>query len=258
MKEAFDSHCHLQDAAFDDDREAVYEAAHTHGLGLIVPGYSRSSSAAAVEFSETHPGAWALVGVHPHDASAFSNDDESLLRQWLCRPHVVGMGEIGLDYHYDLSPRDVQREVFQRQLILAREVGAAVAIHSREAEADTLAAIDQVPGIRGVLHCFTGSLAFAEALLARGWMISFSGVVTFASAGALREVVRRVPLERMLVETDAPYLAPVPFRGRRNQPLWVEQVAVAVAEQKKCTEKEVFRQSTENIYQVFSFCDPNW
>ncbi len=258
MKQGFDSHCHLQDPAFEADREAVYESVHDRGWGLLIPGYSRASSAAGVEFCQTHPGTWALVGVHPHDADAFEDDDEQLIRQWLSRPHVVGVGEIGLDYHYHRSPRDVQRRVFQRQLMLARELGVTVAVHSREAEADTLAEIDQVPGLRGVLHCFTGSLGFAEALLERGWMISFAGVVTFANAGSLREVVRRLPLERMLVETDAPYLAPVPFRGRRNQPLWVEEVVAAVAEQKHCTEKEVFRQCTENTYAAFCLYESDW
>lgn len=248
----YDSHCHLQDPAFDVDRQDVYAKAHALGLGMIIPGYSRASSEQAVNLANGWDHAYALVGVHPHDARDFTSEDEGLMRSWSREPKVVGIGEIGLDYHYDLSPRRRQREVLLAQLLLARELSLPVSIHSREAEEDTLELIDGVKGIRGVLHCFTGSLAFAQALLSREFYLSFSGVVTFASAKALREVVGVVPLERMLIETDSPYLAPVPYRGRRNQPDWVFSVAELVAKEKSCSEKEVFSKTMANTIALFS------
>lgn len=251
MIRGFDSHCHLQDDAFEEDRDAVYAKAREAGLGLIIPGYSRASSEAAVELAHDLEDTFALVGVHPHDAKDFDDQDEALIRTWATNPVVVGIGEIGLDYHYDFSPRAIQRDVFLRQLRLARELELPVSVHSREAEADTLALIDQAMPVRGVLHCFTGSQEFADGVLARGFYISFSGVVTFANAKALRQVVQSVSLERMLIETDSPYLAPVPFRGRRNQPAYVAKVAELIAAQKNCSVKEVFSRTTANTIKAF-------
>jgi TatD DNase family protein len=249
---AFDSHCHLQDDAFSDDRDQVYREAHQLGLGFIIPGYSRASSEAAVRLAGVLDDAYALVGIHPHDAAAFEPQDEQLLEQWSHDPRVVGIGEIGLDYHYDLSPRPVQRAVFLRQLQLAHAWSLPVAIHTREAEEETLELITEAKTTRAVLHCFTGTEAFAQALLERGFYLSFSGVVTFANAGALRGVVRNVPLERLLIETDSPYLAPVPFRGRRNQPAWVVNVAKVIATEKNCSVEEVFSHTMANTLKVFS------
>jgi len=251
MIRGFDSHCHLQDEAFDLDRDQVYRDAHEAGLGLIIPGFSRTSSEMGIEVAAAWDDAYALVGVHPHDAQHFDSEDEVLIRRWSEAQEVVGIGEIGLDYHYDFSPREQQRHAFLTQLKLARDLELPVAIHSREAEEDTLELIDRVSRARGVLHCFTGSQAFADALLARGFYLSFSGVVTFANAGALRAVLRTVPLERMLIETDAPYLAPVPHRGQRNQPLWVVEVAELIAIEKSCSVKEVFSHSMANTQKVF-------
>jgi len=170
---AYDSHCHLQDEAYQEDRDAVYAEAHQAGLGLIIPGYSRASSEAAVNLAGRLDDAFALVGVHPHDALHFDAEDEGLIRQWSQEPQVVGIGEIGLDYHYDFSPRERQQAVLLRQLQLAQELSLPVAIHSREAEEDTLALVDRVTLADGVLHCFTGSQAFADALVARGFYLSF-------------------------------------------------------------------------------------
>ena len=248
----FDSHCHLQDPAFETDREQVYERAHSQNIGLIVPGYSMKTSEAALAFASSHPHTYALVGVHPHDARDVSDDDYQILQQWCTVPKVVGVGEIGLDYHYMNSPQHTQREVFLRQLTLARDLGLPVSVHSREAEEDTLELIGMVPGVIGVLHCFSGSVEFAKELLHKGFYISFAGPISFKSAHALRSVIPAVPWDRILVETDSPYLSPVPWRGQRNEPLRVIRNAEVVAAQKNSTTKEVFAATLSNTYTIFS------
>lgn len=249
-----DSHCHLQDEDFAPDREAVYQRTLAEGVGMIIPGYTMESSALAVQFQERHEGTWALVGVHPHDSRFFDEaEDGRRLQSWAqSHPGVVGIGEIGLDYHYDHSPRDVQRRVFEQQLALARELRLPASVHTREAEEDTLAIIRSIGWDRGVIHCFTGSASFAEAVLGLGWHISFSGAITFKSAHDLRAVVLQVPMERILVETDAPYLSPVPWRGQRNEPLRVIRVAEVVAAQKNCLTQQVFDQTLSNTRALFS------
>jgi TatD DNase family protein len=246
-----DSHCHLQDPAFDADREEVWMRAKAAGIGAIVPGYDLKSSEAAVRWTADHEGTWALVGIHPHDAATWSSDAERCVRAWLREPKVIGIGEIGLDYHYLRSSRDDQRRAFESQLGLAKELNLPVSVHSRDAEADTLSVIQSVGVSRGVLHCFTGSSTFAEALLGLGWHLSFSGIITFKTADALRHIVAWVPWDALLVETDAPYLTPVPWRGRRNEPEYVVQVANAVAEQKKCDLKKVFEATMANTKNVY-------
>lgn len=246
----FDSHCHLQDAAFDEDREAVYTRARSQGVGLVIPGYTWESSEAASVWAQGHQDCWALVGVHPHDATTYEEGGDTRLEELAAANRVIGIGEIGLDYHYDHSPRRLQREVFRRQLELARRLGLPVSVHSRDAEEDTLAIIRDV-GAQGVLHCFTGSPEFAEALLECGWWISVAGVVTFKNAAGLRDTVKLVPLTRLLIETDAPYLSPVPWRGQRNEPLRVLRVAEVVAAQKDVPTKEVFRATTSNVHSLF-------
>lgn len=246
-----DSHAHLQDDAFAEDREAVFRRAHDAGIGLIVPGYSRESSRAAVAFAESHDETWALVGVHPHDASEFGREEEALLREWTRHAKVVGIGEIGLDYHYNFSPRSEQRSAFTRQLELARELDLPVSIHTREAEEDTIRILREVATEKGVLHCFTGSRALAEAALAQGLCISVAGILTFANAEDLRAVVREIPFTSLLVETDSPYLAPVPHRGRRNEPLFVRDVAHRLAVENRCTDEEVFATTMANTVRTF-------
>ncbi len=248
----FDSHCHIQDSAFDEDRERVYERASVQGIGLIVPGYSMDSSEAAVRFAECHENTYAMVGVHPHDAQTVGEDDYLRLQRWCEELKVVGIGEIGLDYHYMNSPRETQREVFRRQLMLARDLGIPVSVHSREAEADTIELIGKVPGVRGVLHCFTGTEEFARSLLQKGFYISFAGPISFKSAHDLRATIPTVPWDRLLVETDAPYLSPAPWRGQRNEPLRVIRNAEIVAAQKECTTKEVFATTLSNTHTIFS------
>lgn len=248
----FDSHCHLQDETFDDDREAVYQRARAQGIGMVVPGYSMKTSERAMALTKQFPLISALVGVHPHDAKDVVATDLQTLQKWSSNPNVVGIGEIGLDYHYMNSPMETQRAVFGQQLRLARDLDLPVSVHSREAERDTLDLLDEVPGIRGVLHCFTGSWEFAEALLSRGFYISFAGPISFKNAQALRDVAARIPADRLLVETDAPYLSPAPWRGQRNEPLRVIRNAEIIAAQKNCSTKEVFAFTMSNTYSLFS------
>jgi TatD DNase family protein len=252
-----DSHGHLQDPAFDVDREAVYARAREAGVGVIIPGYSVASSAMAVELTRHWAGTWALVGVHPHEVEGSEADWSERLVAWLDDPRVVGIGEIGLDYYRDLSPRPLQREAFARQLDLARRAGLPVSVHSRAAEADTLAMLREA-GVHGVLHCFTGSRDMARALIDLGFYISFAGVLTFRNADALRAVAALVPLDRLLVETDAPYMAPVPRRGHRNEPAWVVHTAEMLAGIKKMPAQEVFAQLMANSRQAFSRLDQDF
>jgi TatD DNase family protein len=246
-----DSHCHLQDEKFADDREEVFERALHEGVGLLVPGYDRDSSEKAVGFAESHPLTWALVGVHPHDAKHFSQEDLVLLRAWADRPRVVGIGEIGLDYHYNLSDPKAQREAFSAQLELARQLQLPVSVHTRDAQADTWQAMRWSGPERGVIHCFTGTVEFARQVLDFGWYISFSGVITFKAARELLAVVQLVPMDRLLIETDSPYLSPAPWRGQRNEPLRVIRVAEVVAAQKNCSTEEVFAATVENVRRLF-------
>lgn len=248
----FDTHCHLQDDDFAEDREEVYERAAREGVGLIVPGYTMGSSADAVTFTENHEGAWALVGIHPHEAKDRTSEDLEQLAQWVTsRPKVLGIGEVGLDYHYNFSEAIAQRAVFQEQLELAKRLDVPVSVHTREAEDDTWSIIQAIGNRRGVIHCFTGTASFAERLLEFGWYISFSGVITFKSAHELRQVAAAVPMDRLLIETDSPYLSPVPWRGQRNEPLRVIRVAEIIAAQKNCSTKEVLEATLSNTITLF-------
>ncbi len=236
-----DSHCHLAGEEFVADRDAVIARARAAGIERVLvilaaeddAEWTRGQAVAAA-----WPAVRFAVGVHPHQAHVFAADPAAAARAVAVRidasPLVVAVGEIGLDYHYDFSPRDVQHAVFRAQLALARERRLPVVIHTREAEADTLQLIAEAQAqgpVRGVFHCFTGGPAVAERALATGFSLSFAGILTFPRAVELREALRMTPLDRLLVETDAPYLAPVPHRGARNEPAWVvETLAVAARE----------------------------
>jgi TatD DNase family protein len=254
-----DSHAHIDGEEYDADRDAVVGRAREAGVRAILnvgtgdPGSDAFER--AVRVAEEYDGVYAAVGVHPHDAKLF--DEEAAERlQSLARgsSRVIAWGEIGLDYHYDHSPREVQREVFRRQLRIAREMALPVIIHSREADEDTVNILrDEMKGAgrRGIMHCFGGSRQMAEDVLELGFMISFAGNVTFKKADDLREVARRVPLDRLLAETDCPFLTPVPFRGRRNEPARVLEVAAGLAELHNLTTDEMGRITTENFSRFF-------
>lgn len=251
----FDTHCHLQDPAFDEDRESVYQTAVQQGIGILIPGYTLASSAAAVSLASRWSAAWAMVGIHPHEAADLPPAWLDALADAAQASRVVAVGEIGLDYYRDWSPRSVQQEVFRAQLDLAVALGLPVSVHSRDAEADTVAAI-RASGIRGgVMHCFLGSYDMACQLLDLGFYLSVAGPVTFKSGQAIRELVAKLPSDRLLVETDAPYMAPVPHRGHRNEPQWVLSTAEAVALAKNMDPKEAFSIFVSNTYDAFRRLD---
>jgi TatD DNase family protein len=227
-----DSHSHLADPAFNDDRESVIARARAAGAAAIVCiGESIAAAERAAAIAQTHSGfVFSTAGVHPHDGAEFDpHRDPDAIRDFI-RAGAVAIGECGLDYHYDHSPRELQRRAFAAQLSLARELDRPVVVHTREAEADTLAMVSEAgrAGVRGVLHCYTGSHALAEAAIAVGWYVSFSGIVTFKRWDD-DALIRLVPDDRVLVESDAPYLAPVPQRGKRNEPAWVSFTVARVA-----------------------------
>jgi TatD DNase family protein len=244
-----DNHCHLPDDP--DALGAVLAAAAEAGVERFIDvGTDAASSEAAYRRALAQPGrVWATAGVHPHDAKDGGLDAVEAL---LAHPEVVGVGECGLDYHYDHSPRDVQREVFATQIALAQRTGKTLVIHTRNAWDDTFAILAGagVPP-RTVFHCFTGGPAEAERCLALGAYLSISGIVTYPSAPELREAATRCPLDRLLVETDSPYLAPVPYRGKRNQPAWVSVVGTFVAEARGVDPAELAAATTTNAATVY-------
>lgn len=227
----FDSHAHLDDNRFDGERTAVIERAQAAGLvGILNVGACMESSARSISLAEEHPFIYAAVGIHPHDAKEAKANDYEQLADWTNKSKVVAIGEIGLDYYYDLSPREVQQQVFIRQLDVARQCNKPFIIHDRDAHGDLLTILKkEAKGLKGVLHCYSGSLEMAKEVLKMGFYISFAGPITFAKDGKLKEVAANVPLERLLVETDCPYLTPKPYRGRRNEPAYVRFTAEEVA-----------------------------
>jgi len=231
-----DAHCHLMDKAFEGERREVVERARQAGVGhIVVIGESRAAAEAALAYGaradRPGPPISVVAGLHPHDAKEWSPDYESWLRRLFSAQapkRLSALGEIGLDYHYDHSPRDVQRRVFETQLALAQEHDLPVVIHAREADDDLLAGLRNFPGVRAVLHSFSSGMGLLEGALALGHWASFSGMVTFKN-WAMDDAVRLVPAGKLMVETDAPYLAPVPYRGKRNEPSFVKAVAERVA-----------------------------
>jgi TatD DNase family protein len=246
-----DSHAHLHFGQFDDDREKVIERARKAGVVTIVDvGTSLASSRASVALAERYGFVHATVGVHPHDAKTVTPPVLDELRSLAQRRKVVAIGEIGLDYYRDLSPRPVQRRVLSEQLALAAELGLPVVIHSRDAHDDVLAALREWKGT-GVLHSYSAGAQLLEEVLALGFSIGISGPVTFPKADALRAVAAAVPMERLLVETDCPYLTPKPYRGRRNEPAYVQYVAEAVALAREASPVDVAQATTDNARRLF-------
>lgn len=243
----FDSHCHLTAEAFDPDRDAVLDRAASAGVDrLVTIASAPDDSREGVELARRRSGVWTTAGFHPHEASTARGRWWEEVRELLDLDEVVAVGECGLDFHYEHAPRDVQRDVFLRHVELADEAGLPLVIHSRSADEDMTAILRDVPsGVRGVLHCFTGGDALLDAALEKGFHVSFTGIVSFRRFGAAHQV-RRVPEARLMVETDAPYLAPVPYRGQRNEPARVVEVARAVAGHRERTFEEVARSSTAN------------
>lgn len=245
-----DSHCHLDDKQFDADREDVIERAFAAGLECLLAvgtGNGPPDLEAGIRLAQTHERIYATVGVHPHDASKATDESLRRLEELLRHPKVVALGEIGLDYHYDFSPREMQQPVFIRQLELARAAGKPVVIHTREAWDDTFRILEKHWAGPCIMHCFSGGPDEAKRCLAMGFYLSFAGVVTFPRALAVQEAARVTPLDRLLVETDAPYLAPTPKRGKRNEPALVIETARRLAELRGEPLEEIAAATTANF-----------
>jgi len=249
----FDSHAHLDDERFNHEQDEVIARAAAAGVtGILNAGADMESSQRAVRLALKYPNVYAAVGMHPHDAKLMVNDDYDQLAAWACEPKVVAIGEIGLDYYYDHSPREIQQKVFIRQLDLARQTGKPVIIHDRDAHADILAIVkDQGKGIPGVFHCFSGSVEMMREVLKLGFYISIAGPVTFPKSVKLKDVAAQVPLDRLLVETDCPYLTPHPYRGKRNEPAFVRLVAEEVARLRGLELQELAEAATNNTKTLF-------
>jgi len=255
-----DSHCHLADEAFAPDLDEVVARATAAGVEralVILEAGNNAEAAQAARLEAIWPDARVAIGVHPHQAHQFASDPlraAAIVREQLAAtPAARAVGEVGLDYHYDFSPRGVQQAVFRAQVRLARELDRPLVIHTREADEDTLAILrdEGGGGVRGVLHCFTGSPVLADAGLALGFYVSFAGIITFPKAGELRETARRVPIDRLLTETDSPFLAPVPHRGKRNEPAHVARVVETLADVHALAPAEIARRTAANFHTLF-------
>ena len=249
----FDTHAHYDDESFDAYRDAVLTALPEQGVGLILnPGCDVESSRKAVRYAAAYPHVYAAVGIHPENCGGCTAGDLDAIRALAQQPKTVAIGEIGLDYYWaENPPRDFQQQVLRQQLALARELALPVIIHDREAHADTLAIVREFPGVTGVFHCFSGSPEMARELLKMGWYLGFDGPVTYKNARRAPEVAAVTPLDRMLIETDSPYMTPVPYRGRRNDSGYVHLVAERLAEWKGVTPEEMARVTTENGKRLF-------
>lgn len=271
LRGVFDSHCHLDmlprwrqetppepDAALAEIEEILARAREAGVEQFVAPGCAWEDFGGVQALVDRFPDIWAAYGIHPHDASTWQEGGEARLEQAMAHPKAVAVGECGLDYHYDLSPRDRQRDAFRAQIRLARRLGKPLVIHTREAEADTLAIMTEetAADVGGVMHCFTGTKDLALAAVDLGFHVSFSGILVFPKSDDLREVARAVPLARTLAETDAPYLAPPPHRGKRNEPAFVVRVIETLASIHGCSPQEVADITAQNTRALFSIPEP--
>ena len=254
MTEWFDSHCHVDEEQFDEDREAVLARMKENGITrCAVIGSDLETSRRAAAFAAAHTGITAAGGFHPHEASRFREEDLEELRRMFMDGQISAIGEIGLDYYYDHSPRDIQRAVCVRQMELAAEIGAPAVFHIRDAHPDMLAIMKGMKGklTGGIIHCFSGSAETAKEYLKLGYCISFAGPLTFKKAPKLQEACRIVPKDRLLIETDSPYMAPEPVRGRRNEPANVRYVGLKLAELRGEDPEETAAYTTANAMRVY-------
>ena len=259
-----DSHAHLEVEQFDADRKVMIARARESGIATILAigcGTGPGSLDCAVQLAEQHDFLYATVGIHPHEAKLASDADFQEMAQLARRPKVIAWGEIGLDYFYDHSPRDVQQRVFLKQLELAQAAKLPIVIHCRPSQdsenawEDCLSLLQEhwaSQGLGGILHCFTGTWAHARRALDMGFMISFAGNVTYPKAQQIRDAAKQTPFDRMLIETDSPFLAPVPHRGKRNEPSFVKEVARQIGELRGLSTDEVGRETAQNFYRFFS------
>ena len=252
----FDTHAHMDDRAFREDRDALIAGLPEKGVGLVMnPGCSLESSRNAVALAQKYPHVYAAVGSHPDVADEVN---ETVLEEYrkLCKlPKVMAIGEIGIDYHYEDIPRDLQKKAFRMQLELAQEVGLPVIVHERDAHEDGMAIVKEFPQVTGVFHCYSGSAEMARQLVELGWYIGFTGVLTFKNARKAIETAASIPLDRIVLETDCPYMAPEPFRGRRNDPGYVYRMAEKLAEIRGLSVEEIQAITTENGKRLYRIGD---
>jgi TatD DNase family protein len=255
-----DSHCHLDFPDFAQERDAIVARAKQAGVGRLITistFVSRYDTYRAI--AEAYDNVWFTIGTHPHQAHEEPEASVEKLVELSRNPRCIGIGEAGLDYHYDRSPRDIAARVFRTHIAAARETGLPLVIHARDADEDVANILREEMGkgaFRALLHCFTASRMLAETGIELGLSVSFSGVVTFKNSQELRDIARDVPLDRILVETDAPFLAPVPYRGKRNEPAYVAATAAAVAEVKGVSPEQLAQATTQNVLRLFSKMPP--
>ena len=249
----FDTHAHYDDEAFDPDRELLLESLPQRGVALVLnPGCDLDSSRKAVSYAAAYPHVYAAVGIHPENCAGFVPADIDVLRELARQPKVAAIGEIGLDYYWaENPPRELQQQVLRAQLALARALRLPVIFHDREAHGDSLAIVREFPDVTGVFHCFSGSVEMARELLKRGWYLGFDGPVTYKNARKTVEVALECPLDRMLLETDSPYMAPVPMRGTRNDSRSVRYIAEKLAALRGLDTDELIRLTAENGKRLF-------
>lgn len=249
----FDSHSHYDDARFDNDRDELLTEMHNKNVDLIVnSGESMISALKTLELTEKYPFIYGAVGIHPHNAANMKEYDLKLLKQYAAMPKIVAIGEIGLDFYYDNSPRDIQRSCFKKQLALAKEIDMPVIIHSREASQECFDIIKASGVNKGVIHCYSGSWQMAQDYINMGFYIGIGGVLTYSNARRTVEVVEKIPLDKIVIETDCPYLAPIPMRGKRNNSMYLEYVAEKISQITGVPHKEVASITTANAKKLFS------
>ena len=253
-----DSHAHLDDEAFDDDRDQVINALYENGIDFIVNiACDLKSSKTSQELAKTYENIYATVGVHPHDAITYTDEVEETLKILAQEKKVVAVGEIGLDYYYDNSPRQIQKDVFKRQLKLANELRKNVVVHSRDASQDTFDILKEAHDkyeFKAVIHCYSQSLEMLKEYLRLGDYISLGGAVTFKNSKIRKEVAKIVPLDRLLLETDCPYMTPVPYRGKRNEPKYVNIVAEYIADLRGISKSDLVKVTDENTKRFYNIC----
>lgn len=249
----FDTHAHYDAAEFDQDRDEILASLPSLGVSLAVnPGCDLASSQKALDLASQWPFLYAAVGFHPENCAPYTPEDLNVLRQLAQQPKVVAIGEIGLDYYWEENPpRAFQQQVFRDQMALARELDLPVIVHDRDAHADSYAVVKDFPAVRGVFHCYSGSAEMAKELVKLGWMISFTGVLTYKNARKAVETAQAIPLDRLMIETDSPYMAPVPHRGKRNNSGYVRYVCEKLAELKGISYEECARATLENGKKFF-------
>ncbi|MED0657752.1 TatD family hydrolase [Anoxybacillus ayderensis] len=250
----FDTHAHLNATQFNEDVEQVIERARAESVShIVVVGFDRPTIQRAMELAEQYSFIYAAVGWHPVDAIHMTDEDLIMIERLAAHPKVVALGEMGLDYYWDQSPKDVQKEVFRKQIRLAKKVKLPIIIHNRDATADIVDILreERAEEVGGVMHCFSGSIEVARQCMDMNFYISFGGPVTFKNAKKPKEVAKEIPLDRLLIETDCPYLTPHPFRGKRNEPSYVKYIAEAIAELKGLSFGEVAQKTSDNAKRLF-------